>query len=79
MSKLRDAFATQKEANRLAGYVQEWLETTDPTLLFKTCLTCNRCNVKTAFCNLYKVVPPVAVITGHTPCDAYQDYEDIPF
>jgi hypothetical protein len=79
MPKLRDAFATQSEASALARAVQEWLEHTDPTALFQTCMTCNHCDRKTAMCRKFQIVPPVAVITGHTVCRDYDDQEDIPF
>lgn len=79
MPKLRNAFATQGEANALARAVQEWLHNTDPTALFQTCLTCHQCDRDTAVCKKFKRVPPVAVITGQLVCRDYDDAEDIPF
>lgn len=79
MARLRDSYSTQGSANELAQAVQSWLENSDPTVLFRTCYTCNHCNRKTAVCNKFGVVPPVAIIAGHQVCDTYQDGEDIPF
>lgn len=79
MARLRDSYSTQVSANGLAKAVQSWLEDSDPTVLFRTCLTCHHCDDKTARCKKFDIVPPVAVITGRVTCKDYDDAEDIPF
>jgi cytochrome c2 len=79
MPRLRSSYSTQSSANELAQAVQAWLENSDPTVLFRTCMTCHNSDHKTAVCRKFNVVPPVAVITGRTACDHYSDLEDIPF
>lgn len=82
MAKLRDSYATQASANDLGNAVSKWLRDSDPTVLFRTCHTCtygNREKNPVPVCHKFKLTPPVAVITGSTPCPSYHDAEDIPF
>lgn len=79
MAKLRDSYATQTSANDLASAVQQWLERADPTVLFRTCVTCHHIDPTTSQCKKFKRVPPVAIIAGQTDCNHYSDAEDIPF
>lgn len=77
--RIRSSYATQASADSLARSVQRWLEDSDPGVLFKTCLTCNHSDGRSALCKKFNVVPPVSVIVGRDTCGHYSDAEEIPF
>ena len=64
----------------VAGALGDWLTHNAPSTLMPTCASCLKMEKKgPAFCNKYRMVPPVKVIVGDAKCEGYMDEFDIPF
>jgi len=68
-----------RESNAaLSNALNVWLTSHGPNAIFRTCMSCtNMVQDGPAFCRLYNVTPPVAVILAG--CDKHNDGEEIPF
>lgn len=67
----------QNLASKLGGALNEWLEDSGPSAIFRTCESCNFMSKKgPALCGKFNMTPPVGVIM--TGCNHHVDEAEIP-
>lgn len=77
---LRDESSEDAVASNemLSGLINEWLTSGGPSAIFRTCENCEHMQQEgPAFCKLYQMTPPVAVIIAG--CPSHADCNQIPF
>jgi hypothetical protein len=77
--KTRKGIGAEQANQQLGELLNTWLTTQGPSPIFQTCASCDHMAGinQAAFCNLYKLVPPVETILQG--CESHKDNEDIPF
>lgn len=80
-NQIRKSGQTADEAsNALSTALNKWFTEFGPVPIFKSCANCTHMindGVTPVHCNLYSMIPPVAVVV--TGCPSHVDAEEIPF
>lgn len=76
--RVRTGLGSEDASNALGQALNQWLQNYGPSEIYKTCENCRHMTEQgPAFCALYQVTPPVAVIIAG--CPSHDDKEDVPF
>lgn len=71
-------FEADAASQALGEALNRWLTDFGPSPIFRTCQSCKHMQTGgPAFCNKYKMTPPVEVILAG--CPAHEDQSEIPF